>query len=126
MREGPFVLRVAAFILCAAGPLGCGLADLFAPAGPQSVQLLWQGDTALSAGDTVPLSIAVTAGGTPVERPHLRITILSANILAFTSAADSLVALKAGNGQVQVHYENALLGSGGPDSVFRIRVTGGP
>ena len=126
MRKGPFVLRVAGAILCTAGLLGCGLADLFAPAGPQSVQILRQGDTALSAGDTVPLSIAVTAGGSPVERPHLRITILSTNVLALTSAADSLIALKSGNGQVQVHYENALLGAGGPDSVFRIRVTGGP
>lgn len=126
MREGPFVLRVAAVILGAAGPLACGLADLFAPAGPQSIQLLWQGDTALSAGDTVPLRVAVTAGGTPVERPHLRMTILSPSILAFTVAADSLVALKAGNGQVQVRYENPLLGGAGPDSVFRIRVSGGP
>jgi hypothetical protein len=120
------VLRVAGVLLCAAGPLACGLADLLAPAGPQSVQIFWQGDSALSAGDTVPLSIAVTAGGTPVERPHLRITILSPAILAFTSAADSLVALKSGNGQVRVRFENTLLGSAGPDSVFKIRVTGGP
>ena len=126
MREGPLVLRVAGAILCAVGPLACGLADLFAPAGPQSVQLLWQGDTALSAGDTVPLSIAVTTGGTPVERPRLRITILSPNVLALTTATDSLVALKAGNGQVRVQFESSLLGAAGPDSVFRIRVTGGP
>lgn len=126
MRRGPAVLRVAGIALCAVGSHACGLADLFAPAGPQSSELIWQGDVELSAGDTIPLRIVVTADGRLVERPHLRISVLSTSVLALTPAADSLVGLRPGNGEVRVQFDNALLGRFGPDTVFAVRVTGAP
>lgn len=123
MHRDAWVLRVAGIVLCAAGPASCALTDLVAPAGPQSIRLIWQGDTTLVVGDTIPLRIAVTAEGEEVARPHLRLSVLTPSTLELTPAGDSVIGLRNGKGELRVQFENALLGRLGPDSVFSLRVT---
>lgn len=70
--------------------LGCGVADIFASAGPKPVAIVYQGDTSLVRDTTVPFSIVVSAGGELVERPRLEITTSDSTVFTLTPTGDSI------------------------------------
>src|SRR5579862_9866473 len=72
------------------------------------VSLTWVGDTTVTAGLTVPLSVSVTVGGNSYANPHFVVTSSDTTILRITGA-DSLKALRLGNVTVTVQLVNVIL-----------------
>src|SRR5205085_10411658 len=65
------VVRVGLAVVGGIAALACGFADVFRPAGPEPVTIIYVGDSVLHRDSTVPFSVVVEAGGMPVDRPHL-------------------------------------------------------
>src|SRR5581483_2911506 len=73
-----------------------------------TVSITWVGDTTVTAGLTVPLSIAVTVGGNAYANPHFVVTSSDTTILRVTGS-DSLKAVRLGSVTVTVQLVNVIL-----------------
>lgn len=76
----------------------------------------------LTVGDTVPVSIVVTVGGTPVPNPRLLITSSSPTVLAVSAGQDSLVALAQGRDTLTVRLQSSILTDSTPTLIQPLRV----
>ena len=73
-----------------------------------AVSITWVGDTIVTAGLTVPLSVAVTVGGNAYTNPHFVVTSSDTTILRVTGS-DSLKAVRLGSVTVTVELDNVIL-----------------
>src|SRR2546430_15628243 len=71
MRPARPTVRLGLAMAGGMAALACGLADVFRPAGPESVTIIYVGDTVLHRDSTAPSSVLGAAGGPPLDRPHL-------------------------------------------------------
>src|SRR2546430_11530691 len=65
------IVRVGLTVVGGIAALACGFADVFRPAGPEPVTIIYVGDSVLHRDSTVPFSVVVAAGRTaPALTPH--------------------------------------------------------
>jgi hypothetical protein len=76
--------------------VSCGFADLFNSERIGDVTISYTGPTVLHVGDTVPFSVTVTSGGTPLANSLLWIASSDTNSLALSSGSDTLFARDRG------------------------------
>jgi len=109
MRPCRSVELFALTTACGAAALACGFADVFRPAGPGSVTITYVGDAILHRDSTVPFSVVVEAGGTPLDRPHLRMWSSDTSIFDLTAGQDSLVAKsRVGTAKLMIRLESSI------------------
>lgn len=84
--------------------------------------ITYQGDTLLTVGDTVPVTITVAVGGTPIPHPRLQVTSSSPTVLAVSAGQDSLVALAQGKDTLTVRLQSSILTDSAPTLIQPLRV----
>ena len=99
----------------------CGLSDVFSSPGLEPVVITYQGPTVLTAGTTVPFSIAVTVNGTPLSNPRLQLT-LSNPTAVLTTGQDSLVAVSQGRDTLTVRLQSSILTNNAPTIIQSLRI----
>ena len=111
--------------LCGVVTGGCGLLDVFRPAGLKDVLIAYVGDTLLSPGQRLAPAVSVTAEGAPVSNPPLAYTSSDTTILALTSVGDTLVACRTGHVLLTIQFtlENSMVTGPGPSAQASIRIT---
>lgn len=104
--------------------LGCGLADVFASSGLESVVLTYQGDTLISKGATVPFHVTAWVGRDSLVRPRLVAVSSDPNIVVVTPGQDSLLAVGGigGRATVTVRLLSSILTDSAPTLAQGIRV----
>ena len=116
---------VSLALLGAPAALGCGLPDLFAPAGLADVSFTFVGDSTIRVGDRIPFAIIVEAGGSELLDVQLR-TLLNGNeAVALTESGDSLVGVQVGRGELHVWLVSSLVTDSEPSFIQTIKVQGG-
>jgi len=76
--------------------VSCGFADLFRSGEIGDITVTYTGPTVMSVGDTVPISVTVTAGGTPLTDARLWITSSDTSLIALSARSDTLIARARG------------------------------
>ena len=122
MRASHAVTWLALMVPSGIAALGCGLADVFRPAGLESVTLAYVGDTLLAAGDTVWFTVTVQADGVPLAQPRLRITSSDTSVIGLTGGLDSLIARNRGTATLTMRLESSILSDTAPTLVQPLRV----
>ena len=102
--------------------LACGLADVFRPAGPESVTIIYVGDTVLHRDSTVPFSVLVAAGGTLLDRPHLTMWSSDISVFDLNTGRDSLKAKSIGTATLMIRLQNSILTDSAPTLAQSIKV----
>ena len=104
---------------------GCGLLDVFRPAGLKDVVIAYVGDTLLSPGQRLAPAVSVTADGAPVLNPPLSFSSSDTTVLALTSIGDTLVACRTGHVQLAIQFAlaNSMVTGPGPSTQASIRIT---
>jgi hypothetical protein len=103
---------------------GCGFGDLFRAPGPaDGVVFVFQSDTILSVGDTVPLVVSVIADGQTLADPRIVISSTDTTRLALTPAGDRLIGVRQGLASLEVRLIGSVITGDPPDTVQRVRVT---
>ena len=101
----------------------CGLADVLRPAGLESVSIVYVGDTILHRDSTVPFSVVVEAGGTPLDRPRLKLWSSDTSVFDLTAGQDSLVAkAKNGTATLTIRLESSILTDSQPTLARSLKV----
>ena len=116
------IVRIGLTVAGAMVALACGFADVFRPAGPEPVTIVYVGDTILHRDSTVPFSVVVDAGGTPLDRPHLTLWSSDANVFDLTAGRDSLVAKTIGTAALMIRLQSSILTDSAPTLAQSIRV----
>lgn len=113
------VLRILASLPLA----GCGFGDVFKSPGPAAgVVFVFQSDTILDVGDTVPFVVSVTAGGTVLANPRMVLTSLDTTRLAITATGDRLIGIRQGLADLEVRLIGSMITGPAPDTIQKIRV----
>ena len=103
--------------------LACGLADVFRPAGPESVTIIYVGDTVLHRDSTVPFSILVAAGGTPLDQPHLTLWSSDTSVFDLTAGRDALTAKSnIASAKLMIRLQSSILTDSAPTLAQSIKV----
>jgi len=117
------VVRLALTVVGGMAALACGFADVFRPAGPAAVTIIYVGDTTLHRDSTVPFSVVVEVGGGPLQAPRLRMTSSDPSVFDLTAGQDSLVAKsRNGTATLTIRLESSILPDSGPTLAQSIRV----
>ncbi len=122
MRPSHAVTQLALTVTSGIAALACGLSDVFRAPGLQRVTLTYVGDTLLTLGDTVPLTVTVEAAGAPVPGPRLRVTSSDTAVIGLTVGVDSLIARDRGTAALTIRLESSILTDTAPTLVQRLRV----
>ena len=112
----------ALMVVCGAGALACGFADVFRSSGVERVTITYTGDSVLHRDSTVPVAVVVAAGGTQLDRPHLRLTSSDTGVFVVTAGQDSLFAKKVGNAQLVIQLESSILTDSAPTLAQSLKV----
>jgi len=117
------VVRLGLVLAGGMAALACGLADVFRPAGPESVTIVYVGDTILHRDSTVPFSVVVQAGGVQLDRPHLTMWSSDTTVFALTAGKDSLAA-KSGiaTATLMIRLQSSILTDSAPTLAQSIKV----
>ena len=117
------IVRVGLTVVGGIAVLACGFADVFRPAGPESVTIIYVGDTVLHRDSTVPFSVLVAAGGTPIDRPQLTMWSSDTSVFDLNTGRDSLTA-KAGIGTatLMIRLQSSILTDSAPTLAQSIKV----
>ena len=103
--------------------LACGLADVFRPAGPESVTIIYVGDTVLHRDSTVPFSVVVAAGGTTLDGPHLTMWSSDTTVFDLTAGRDSLTAKSnIASAKLMIRLQSSILTDSAPTLAQSIKV----
>jgi len=102
--------------------LGCGLADLFSAAKIGDVSIAYTGPDVVNVGDTVPLSVSVTAGGTPMTDVLLWVTSSDTTVLGISATSDTFYARDRGNETLTIRVVASIFTDTFPTLAQRIRV----
>src|SRR2546425_4550217 len=115
-----YARAVTLFALLALGgatAVGCGLSDVFSPAGLKSVVIAYQGDSTVAPGTTIPFAITVTVGGTLQPTPRISVTSQDTSSLRVTPGMDSLTGVTVGFDTLTIRLVSSIF----TDSVPTIR-----
>ena len=115
-------VRLAWTVVGAMAALACGFADVFRPAGPESVTIIYVGDSVLHRDSTVPFSVAVEAGGTPLEQPRLTMWSSDTSVFDLTAGRDSLAAKSIGAATLMIRLESSIVTDSAPTLAQSIKV----
>ena len=117
------IVRVGLTVVGGIAALACGFADVFRPAGPEPVTIIYVGDTVLHRDSTVPFSVLVAAGGTTIDRPHLTMWSSDTSVFDLNTGRDSLTA-KAGIGTatLMIRLQSSILTDSAPTLAQSIKV----
>src|SRR2546425_5314673 len=91
----PHARAVTPLALLALGGLtaiGCGLTDVFSPAGLKSMVIAYVGDTLVAPGATIPFTVSVQVGGVLQSTPRISVTPQDTSMLRVSPGMDSLTA----------------------------------
>ena len=117
------IVRVGLTVVGGIAALACGFADVFRPAGPEPVAIIYVGDTVLHRDSTVPFSVLVAAGGTTIDGPHLTMWSSDPSVFDLTAGRDSLVAKSSiGTATLMIRLESSILTDSAPTLAQYIKV----
>ena len=102
--------------------VSCGFADLFQSGKIGDVAIAYSGPTVVSAGDTVPISVTVTAGGTPLTDALLWITSSDTSILSLSARSDTLFAKSKGFDTLTIRVVTSIFTDSFPTLLQPVRV----
>ena len=102
--------------------LGCGFADLFNSARIGDVTLTYTGPDVLTIGDTVPISVTVSTGGTLLTDARLWVTSSDTNIIALSARSDTIFARDRGFDTLTIRVVASIFTDTFPTIVQTIRV----
>src|SRR5213082_2453449 len=123
MRPARPTVRLGLAMAGGMAALACGLADVFRPAGPESVTIIYVGDTVLHRDSTVPFSILVAAGGTPLDQPHLTMWSSDTTVFDLTAGRDSLTAKSnIASAKLMIRLQSSILTDSAPTLAQAIKV----
>ena len=123
MRPARQTVRLGLAMAGGMAALACGLADVFRPAGPESVTIIYVGDTVLHRDSTVPFSVLVAAGGTPIDRPQLTMWSSDTSVFDLNTGRDSLTAKASiGTATLMIRLQNSILTDSAPTLAQSIKV----
>ena len=114
-------------LVCLCGSLAAGacfLGDLFGDAGQGAVTFQWTGDSVMTSGVVKPIHVTLMVDGLPVTEPPVELTIPDTTVIRFRTTHDSIIGCRSGRGNVVASVRSSL--SPFIDSVFSVRVSGGP
>lgn len=97
----------------------CAFGDLFQAAGPGAVQFVWNGDSVVTVGATIPFRVTLRVDGIPAATPVVRVAIPDSTKISFASTRDSIKGRQSGYGDVVAWIEISLAAR--VDTVFRVR-----
>jgi len=117
MPHARAVTLLALMALGGVTAVGCGLTDVFAPAGLKSIVVAYQGDTVVSPGATIPFTVAVRVDGALQPTPSLSTTSIDTAILVVTAGQDSLRGVANGFDTLTIRLVSSIF----TDSVPTIR-----
>ena len=117
------IVRVGLTVVGGIAALACGFADVFRPAGPEPVTIIYVGDTVLHRDSTVPFSVVVEAGGTPIDRPHVTLWSSDPTVFDLTAGRDSLTAkLNIASAKLMIRLQSSILTGSAPTLAQSIKV----
>jgi len=123
MPRLPLSAGIALGILASALLAGCGFGDLFRAPGPAAgVVFIFQSDTNLVVGDTVPLVVAVVADGEVLANPRFVVTSLDTTLLTVTPSGDTLIGIRQGKADLEVRLVGSMITGPAPDTIHPFRV----
>ena len=127
MRLSVRVAVAAMVLLGALIPAACMVLDALGPAGPREVTITYAGDTILSVGDVVPITLSVSVDGVLLPPQRLRVAITpDSTRVTLNATGDSLLACRAGQASLLVQLlHSSASGTITPDTSVALRVTGG-
>lgn len=102
--------------------LACGIADLFNSAKIGDITVVYTGPEVLTIGDTVPVSVSVTAGGTPFTDARLWITSSDTTVIALSARSDTLFARDNGLDTLTIRVVASIFTDTFPTILQPIRV----
>jgi hypothetical protein len=102
--------------------VSCGFADLFNSEKIGDVTVTYTGPTLLHVGDTVPVSVTVTTGGTSLTNALLVISSSDTSILALSPRSDTLFARDNGFDTLTIRVVASIFTDSFPTLVQQIRV----
>src|SRR5687767_13010730 len=102
--------------------VACGFADLFNSAKIGDIVVAYTGPDVMAVGDTVPVSITVTAGGTPLTSARLFITSSDTSIIALSARSDTLFAKDRGFDTLTIRVVASIFTDTVPTILQPIRV----
>jgi hypothetical protein len=101
---------------------GCGLADLFRADSIGDVSVTYTGPDVVNVGDTIPLSVNVTAGGAPMTDVLLWITSSDTSLIALSARSDTFYAKDHGNATLTIRVVTSIFTDTFPTLEQHIRV----
>jgi len=116
------IVRVGLTVVGGIAALACGFADVFRPAGPEPVTIIYVGDTVLHRDSTVPFSVLVAAGGTLIDRPHLTMWSSDISVFDLNTRRDSLTAKSIGTATLMIRLQSSILTDSAPTLAQSIKV----
>ena len=117
------IVRVGLTVVGGITALACGFADVFRPAGPEPVAIIYVGDTVLHRDSTVPFSVLVAAGGTTIDGPHLTMWSSDTGVFDLTAGRDSLAAKsRISTATLMIRLQSSILTDSAPTLAQSIRV----
>jgi hypothetical protein len=123
MQPARTVVRVGVTVVGGMVALACGLADVFRPAGLESVTIVYVGDTILHRDSTVPFGVLVTAGGKQLDGPRLTMWSSDTGVFDLTTGRDSLRAKSSiATATLMIRLESSILTDSAPTLAQTIRV----
>jgi hypothetical protein len=102
--------------------VSCGFADLLDSGKIGDVVIAYSGPVVVSVGDTVPISVTVTAGGTPLTGALLWITSSDTSIASLSARSDTLFARSKGFDTLTIRVVASIFTDSFPTLVQPIRV----
>lgn len=114
--------KLALVSLLASALLGCGIDNLFATPGLETVTLNYMGDTLLTLDSIVPFNVVVTAGGTTQSGLRLVAASSDTTVVGFTAGFDSLVPRSIGRADITFRVMAGIFTDSQPTLVQGVRV----
>src|SRR5438876_1708951 len=88
MPHARVVTLLALIALGGVTAVGCGLTDVFSPAGLKSIVVAYEGDSVVAPGATITFTVTVGVGGALQPTPSLSVISIDTAILIVTVGED--------------------------------------
>ncbi|MGE5803581.1 MAG: hypothetical protein ACM358_15145 [Gemmatimonadota bacterium] len=102
--------------------VSCGFADLIDSGKIGDVAIAYSGPDVVNVGDTVPISVSVTVGGTPLTDAHLWVTSSDTSLISLSARSDTLFAKDRGIGTLTIRVVASIFTDSFPTLVQQVRV----
>ncbi|PYO34327.1 MAG: hypothetical protein DMD68_03700 [Gemmatimonadetes bacterium] len=122
MPHARVVTLLALIALGGVTAVGCGLTDVFSPAGLKSIVVAYQGDSVVAPGATIPFTVTVRVGGALQPTPSLSVISIDTAILVVTVGQDSLRGVSIGWDTLTIRLVSSIFTDSAPTIRQAIRV----